>query len=110
MLPTTTDVLVIGAGPTGLTVAVSLAGQGTRRDRRRRSVTAGANTSRAAVVHARTLEVLEELGVSEAADGPGASTPRGSPSRTATGNASLTRSASAGFRPPRYPRRWSPRR
>ena len=28
MLPTTTDVLVIGAGPTGLTVAVSLAGRG----------------------------------------------------------------------------------
>ncbi|GIH75201.1 FAD-dependent oxidoreductase [Planobispora longispora] len=63
MLPTSTDVLVIGAGPTGLTVAVSLAGQG-------HDVTvvdnqaAGDNTSRAAVVHARTLEVLEPLGVS----------------------------------------------
>jgi 2-polyprenyl-6-methoxyphenol hydroxylase-like FAD-dependent oxidoreductase len=64
MLPTTTDVLVIGAGPTGLTVAVSLAGRGldvTVAD----AQTAGANTSRAAVVHARTLEVLEDLGVSE---------------------------------------------
>jgi 2-polyprenyl-6-methoxyphenol hydroxylase-like FAD-dependent oxidoreductase len=64
MLPTTTDVLVIGAGPTGLTVAVSLAGWGldvTVAD----AQTAGANTSRAAVVHARTLEVLEDLGVSE---------------------------------------------
>ena len=64
MLPTTTDVLVIGAGPTGLTVAVSLAGRGldvTVAD----AQTAGANTSRAAVVHARTLEVLEDFGVSE---------------------------------------------
>ncbi|MEV8635258.1 FAD-dependent oxidoreductase [Streptosporangium sp. NPDC051023] len=63
-LPTTTDVLVIGAGPTGLTVALSLAGQGfgvTVVD----DQAAGDNTSRAAVVHARTLEVLEGLGVSE---------------------------------------------
>ncbi|WP_326826712.1 FAD-dependent oxidoreductase [Streptosporangium sp. NBC_01756] len=64
MLPATTDVLVIGAGPTGLTVALSLAGQGfdvTVADNQ----AAGDNTSRAAVVHARTLEVLEPLGVSE---------------------------------------------
>ncbi|WP_433248535.1 FAD-dependent oxidoreductase [Streptosporangium sp. CA-135522] len=63
MLPETTDVLVIGAGPTGLTVALSLAGQGfdvTVVD----SEEAGDNTSRAAVVHARTLEVLEGIGVS----------------------------------------------
>jgi 2-polyprenyl-6-methoxyphenol hydroxylase-like FAD-dependent oxidoreductase len=64
MLPTSTDVLVIGAGPTGLTTAVSLAQQG-------HDVTvvdnqaAGDNTSRAAVVHARTLEVLEPLEVAE---------------------------------------------
>ncbi|WP_440101134.1 FAD-dependent oxidoreductase [Streptosporangium sp. H16] len=62
-LPTTTDVLVVGAGPTGLTAAVHLAGQGfdvTVVD----DQAAGDNTSRAAVVHARTLEVLENLGVS----------------------------------------------
>ncbi|MGJ6965219.1 FAD-dependent oxidoreductase [Streptosporangium sp. G11] len=63
-LPATTDVLVVGAGPTGLTTAVQLAGQGfdvTVVD----DQAAGDNTSRAAVVHARTLEVLEDLGVSE---------------------------------------------
>jgi 2-polyprenyl-6-methoxyphenol hydroxylase-like FAD-dependent oxidoreductase len=59
-----TDVLVVGAGPTGLTLAAALM---TRRvrvlviDR----LPQGANTSRAAVVHARTLEALETLGVAE---------------------------------------------
>ena len=56
-----TDVLVVGAGPTGLTLAAALAASRVRVtviDR----LAAGANTSRAAVVHARTLEVLEALG------------------------------------------------
>ena len=59
-----TDVLIVGAGPTGLTLATALAARGVRAllvDRQ----AAGANTSRAAVVHARTLEVLEPLGVAE---------------------------------------------
>ncbi|WP_406319694.1 FAD-dependent oxidoreductase [Streptosporangium sp. NBC_01639] len=75
MLPATTDVLVIGAGPTGLTVALSLAGQGfdvTVADNQ----AAGDNTSRAAVVHARTLEVLEPLGVSERLAGQGIHAPQ----------------------------------
>jgi len=58
-----TDVLVIGAGPSGLTLAASLVQQGvatTVVDRQ----AAGANTSRAAVVNARTLEVLDDLDVS----------------------------------------------
>jgi len=58
-----TDVLVIGAGPSGLTLAASLVKQGvatTVVDRQE----AGANTSRAAVVNARTLEVLDDLDVS----------------------------------------------
>ena len=64
MLPTTTDVLVVGAGPTGLTSAVSLVARG-------RDVTLidsqdeGQNTSRAAVVYSRTLEVLEPYGVAQ---------------------------------------------
>ena len=64
MIPERTEVLVVGAGPVGLAVAASLAGQG-------REVTvidrqaAGANTSRASVVHPRTLEMLERIGVSK---------------------------------------------
>ncbi|EGD42190.1 monooxygenase [Nocardioidaceae bacterium Broad-1] len=59
----TTDVLVAGAGPTGLAVAATLAAAGidvTVIDNQ----ASGDNTSRAAVVHARTLEVLADLGVS----------------------------------------------
>jgi 2-polyprenyl-6-methoxyphenol hydroxylase-like FAD-dependent oxidoreductase len=63
-LPGRTEVLVVGAGPVGLAVAASLAGHGhdvTVVDRQ----ATGANTSRAAVVHARTLEMLERIGVSK---------------------------------------------
>ena len=55
-----TDVLIVGAGPTGLTLAASLLLDGidvTLIDRQDE----GANTSRAAAVNARTLEVLERL-------------------------------------------------
>jgi len=58
-----TDVLVVGAGPTGLTLAASLRRRGADLivvDR----ISAGANTSRAAAVNARTLEVLEGIDVS----------------------------------------------
>ncbi|WP_053681436.1 FAD-dependent oxidoreductase [Streptomyces sp. WM4235] len=59
-LPARTEVAVVGAGPTGLALAVTLARAGidfVLLDRQAE----GANTSRAAVVHARTLEVLDEL-------------------------------------------------
>ncbi|MFJ7968245.1 FAD-dependent oxidoreductase [Streptomyces sp. NPDC096324] len=62
-LPDRTEVAIVGAGPTGLALAVTLALAGIdfvlldQQDE-------GANTSRAAVVHARTLEVLDELGAS----------------------------------------------
>lgn len=60
--PSSTEILIVGAGPSGLALASELAG---------RSIpfvlvdqqAAGANTSRACVVHARTLEVLEPLGI-----------------------------------------------
>ncbi len=64
MLPESTDVLIAGAGPTGLAVASILAIEDVRYLLLDRLVEAG-NTSRAAVVHARTLEVLDELGVSD---------------------------------------------
>ncbi len=59
-LPARTEVAIVGAGPTGLALAVTLAAAGidfVLLDRQAE----GANTSRAAVVHARTLEVLDEL-------------------------------------------------
>lgn len=62
MLPERTDVLVVGAGPTGLAVAVTLAGHGvtaTVVDR----LAEPPVTSRAAVVHAGTLEVLDRIGI-----------------------------------------------
>lgn len=65
--PVDTDVLIVGAGPTGLTLGAALARRGiatTLVDR----LAAGVNTSRAAVVHARTLEALEPLGVAERLD------------------------------------------
>ncbi len=65
-----TEVLVVGAGPVGLAVAASVAGHGhdvTVVDRQ----AAGANTSRAAVVHARTLEMLDRIGVSKRLAGLG---------------------------------------
>ena len=57
-----TTVLIVGAGPVGLALAAELRRRGVDAllvDRQ----AAGANTSRAAVIHARTLEVLEPLGV-----------------------------------------------
>lgn len=62
--PSTTGVVIVGAGPVGLTLATSLAAQGIDHvilDR----LAEGAATSRAGVVHARTLEALEELGVTD---------------------------------------------
>src|SRR5579885_2676198 len=56
------EIVIIGAGPTGLALATEL---------RRLSISSivldripkGQNTSRAAVVHARTMEALEPMGV-----------------------------------------------
>jgi 2-polyprenyl-6-methoxyphenol hydroxylase-like FAD-dependent oxidoreductase len=58
-----TDVLIRRSRSTGLTLAAALKARGVRTTVIDRLVE-GANTSRAAVVHARTLEVLESLRVS----------------------------------------------
>jgi 2-polyprenyl-6-methoxyphenol hydroxylase-like FAD-dependent oxidoreductase len=60
--PFDTDVLIVGAGPTGLTLATTLERAGVSAmviDR----LTTGQNTSRAAVIHAHTLEELAGLGI-----------------------------------------------
>ena len=57
-----TDVLIVGAGPTGLALATSLQKAGVDHmlvD----ALPSGLNTSRAAVIHPHTLEMLEQLGV-----------------------------------------------
>src|SRR5438094_7525726 len=74
-LPADTEVLIAGAGPTGLVVANILAREGIPfllLDK----LVEGGNTSRACVVHARTLEVLEELGVTERLRSEGHVVPR----------------------------------
>jgi 2-polyprenyl-6-methoxyphenol hydroxylase-like FAD-dependent oxidoreductase len=70
-----TDVLIVGAGPTGLTLAASLLLKGAKVmlvDRQ----SEGANTSRAAGVNARTLEVLEGIDVTRRLVKEGIEAPR----------------------------------
>ena len=60
--PDEVEVAVIGAGPTGLTAATMLAAYGIRTVVLDRAA-GPAGHSRAAVIHARTLETLEPLGI-----------------------------------------------
>jgi 2-polyprenyl-6-methoxyphenol hydroxylase-like FAD-dependent oxidoreductase len=74
-LPDGVEVAVVGAGPAGLTLAGMLSGYGIRTavlDRAQEP----ARHSRAAVVHARTLETLEPLGVVGEMLGGGVVVPR----------------------------------
>src|ERR1700739_4412831 len=64
-LPRHTDVLIVGAGPAGLTLAVTLAQLGISHviiDTK----PAAAPGSKAAAIQPRTLEYLERVGVAEA--------------------------------------------
>jgi 2-polyprenyl-6-methoxyphenol hydroxylase-like FAD-dependent oxidoreductase len=63
-LPHTTDVLIAGAGPVGLTLAASLAARGVDVVLVDKAAEVS-TTSRAAVIHARTLEVLHGIDVSD---------------------------------------------
>lgn len=61
---TQTDILIIGAGPTGMALSIALHQAGVDHllvDR----LSEGQNTSRAGVIHAQTLDSLAALGVSE---------------------------------------------
>lgn len=60
-----TDVLVVGAGPTGLAMALWLNAQGIRFRIIDRSSGPG-ETSRATAVHARTLELYRQIGIGDA--------------------------------------------
>jgi 2-polyprenyl-6-methoxyphenol hydroxylase-like FAD-dependent oxidoreductase len=59
---TNPDVLVVGAGPTGLTLASELQRHGVS-CRLIEALAAPVTTSKAAVVHARTMEVFDDMGV-----------------------------------------------
>jgi len=68
------DVLIVGAGPTGLVLALWLAKQGVKIRIIDKTAEPG-TTSRALAVHARTLELYGQLGLSEAVVRCGHKTP-----------------------------------
>jgi 2-polyprenyl-6-methoxyphenol hydroxylase-like FAD-dependent oxidoreductase len=69
-----TDVLIVGAGPTGLVLALSLARQGAKVRVVDRAEGPG-TTSRALAVQARTLELYRQLGLTDEIVADGLNTP-----------------------------------
>jgi len=65
MLPESTQVLIVGAGPAGLASAISLYKNGVRDITIVDALAAGQNISRAVVIHAHTLEELHSIGCEE---------------------------------------------
>ncbi|BCJ39067.1 pentachlorophenol monooxygenase [Actinocatenispora thailandica] len=74
-IPRSTDALIVGAGPVGLTLATVLADAGIDAVVVDQAAEA-TNTSRAAVVHARTLEVLREIDLADELIAQGIVVPR----------------------------------
>ncbi|KAG2144974.1 hypothetical protein BD769DRAFT_1567419 [Suillus cothurnatus] len=64
-MPNSTNVLIVGAGPSGLVTALSLLHHGFRDFVIVDAVEQGENTSRALVVHAATLEALDTIDCGE---------------------------------------------
>jgi 2-polyprenyl-6-methoxyphenol hydroxylase-like FAD-dependent oxidoreductase len=101
-----TSVLIVGAGPTGLTLALDLA----RRGIRLRLIEAAARAfegSRGKGIQPRTLEIFEDLGVIDALLAAGAPYPK---FRTHIGGFSLRAGSIGSSRPPTqgvpYPNLW----
>ncbi|HEY7907223.1 MAG TPA: FAD-dependent monooxygenase [Thermomicrobiales bacterium] len=65
-IPTTTDVLIVGAGPTGLTLAIQLVRSGVS-CRIIDTAPAPTDKSKALAVQARTLEIFATMGIADAA-------------------------------------------
>jgi len=65
MLPEQTSILIVGAGPTGLSAAISLFNQGCKDILIVDAAERSPDTSRAMAIHAATLEALETIGCAD---------------------------------------------
>ncbi|TBU50684.1 FAD/NAD(P)-binding domain-containing protein [Dichomitus squalens] len=70
-LPSTAEVLIVGAGPTGVTLALALQREGCPGVVVVDGILQGENTSRAITLHAATMEAFELLGLAEQLDNEG---------------------------------------